>query len=274
MNDKTPVAFQPITGYLIDILACLEYRARHPHLWADKWADDTELMVLHGRFSRILLCHCRWPNAFFIPEDNALVMVETGYFDSIDLVEFVITLEEVFDIKIDDESAQMMSLEKASYRELLQWIKKLCESDTNLTDLNYEWRAFSLPSDYFDKSLWHDIKRRLPFTWTDESLHWRLRQAQTARPRTWTTQWEGCDDGLIQLRDRVSQILVDELKWFDDSFIPQDRLEAIFHSSRGMEFAAEVLYKINSEFKSDVEVDFITSRRHTYIDFLKRLTKL
>lgn len=271
VNDKTPLAFQPIAGYLIDIPACLEYRAKHPHLWAAKWVDDTELLVLHGRFSHILLGRCRWPNSFFIPEDNAQVMIETGDFDSIDLVEFIMTLEALFNIKIDDESAQKMSLEKASYKELLEWIMNICESDKNRTDLKYNWSALSLPPDYFDKSLWHDIKRHLPFTWTDERLHWRLRQTQAARPKTWTKQWEDCDDGLIKLRDQVSLILVDELKWFDDAFIPQDRVEAVFHSSHGMEFAAEVLDKINSEFKSNIEFEFITSRRCTYIDFLKRL---
>ena len=260
VNSKNTDAFQPITKNTSDVSACLEGRARHLDLWAATWLDDTALLMMHDRFSHILLCLCRWPNAFFIPDDNAGVMIETGYFDSIDLLDFIMTLEEIFDIKIDDELVQEMPpLGKSSYGVVLKWIDNICGTDKKLTDIENKWNAFSKCHPPF------------VFTWTDESLYWELRRTQITRPKTWTAQWADYDDDLIQLRDRVNRILVGELNWFDDSFIPQDHLEAVFHSCHGQEFAAGVLDKINYEFNSHIEFDYISSGQHTYADFLKKL---
>ena len=277
MSGEKPAGILPIGAYGQLVEDQLAYRARHPDLWAAQWPDSPRLMAAHERFSRILLHYCRWPNAFFIPDDDSNIMIDAGEFESLDLITVIMTIEEVFDIRIDDDHAQKFPISymdgKYTYGQLLEAIIALREPGVELTGAGCKWEPLSLPPDYFEKSLWHDIKRHLPFTWTDASLHRELRRLQVIRHPAWPRQWEDFDDRLLQLRDRVSRILIDELDWFDDAFIPQDRLEAMFHSRRGLEFAAGVLAKINDEFKSDIEFDFITSRKHTYEDFLQKLAE-
>lgn len=270
MNDKAPDAFQPITGEG-NIQARLKARAEQPDLWAAKWPDDSRLLAARDRFSRILTCYCHWPNAFFLPDDHIYVLLDAGDFESLDLVELIITLEEMFDIKTDDEMARKMPISYrggSTYGQLLKSIVEICGADKDIAGIEYKWTPFSPPPDYFASTgAWQGLKRYL----TDGSLKRVLRQVQVARPQSWKNQWDGFDNSLIQLRDRVGRILIDEFEWFDEAFIPQDRLEAVFHSRRGLRFAAKVLEKINREFQNDIEFDFITSGRHTYADFLKRL---
>lgn len=281
MTDNTSEAFRPINTQTKhrDTIGRLQDRAQHPDLWAEQWSDDPALLVIHNRIGPIIwVFYCKWPNAFFIPGDDVYTMLDSGYFESLDQVEFIMTLEEKFDVRIDDELANKIFPSPygegaTTYRRLLVGMLEVFNPDQYQAGSGFKWHPLSLPPDYFEKSLWNDIKRHLPFAWTDDSLHRELTTSQAKRPLAWPGQWAGCDDRLIQLRDRVSPILVDELQWLDDRFIPHDCLEAVFHSRRGLEHTAAVLNKINNEFKSDVDLEFITSGRHTYVDFLKKLSK-
>jgi len=233
------------------------------------------LLAIHNRIGRIIwVFYCQWPNAFFLPEDDIYTMLDSGHFESLDQVEFIMTLEEMFDVKIDDDQAQKIfpqGQDPSTYRRLLTGLLDVYDPDQGPVGAEWHWEPLSLPPDYFEQSLWHDFKRYLPLTWSDGSLHRDLRRLQVIRPASWTDKWAGFDDRLIQARDRVSRLLVDELDWFHEAFIPQDRLEALFHSYRGLGFVASLLTVINSEFKSDIEPDFITSGKHTYEDLLKKL---
>jgi hypothetical protein len=102
----------------------------------------------------------------------------------------------------------------------LRWLIEISEFSRAITGTAYEWRPFQLPLDYFERSFRQSLKRLLPLTWSDSSLHRDFRQLQVGRPQTWIGQWAGYDDRVIQLRDRVSPILVEELGWFDEAFIP------------------------------------------------------
>lgn len=270
MNDIASKAFQPITGPTEGSI--LRQRAKFFDLWQAHWPDDSKLLAARDRFNRILLYYCQWPNAFFIPDDDIYILLDAGNFESLDLVEVIMTLEEMFEIRIDDEMAQngpLIYREGSTYEQMLRWLIDIFEPDKDIAGVNHKWEPFSLPDDYFDNSTWQNLKRCLPFTWSDRSLHRYLRETQVARPLSWPKQWVEYDSSLIRLRDQISQILVDELEWFDDAFIPQDRLEAIFHSHGGLKLAAQVLGTINKKFGSDVEFTFITSRQYTYDDFLK-----
>ena len=268
--------FRPITEQTRDIAAILKCRAEYPDLWRDHWPDDSRVLAAHDRFSRILTFYCGWPNAFFVPFDPIYVMIDAGKFESLDLVEFIMTLEEVFDIKISDDDAQKIPFSyygETTYGQFLEALISVCEPEYKLIGVGYKWEPLRLPADYFEKSLWQDFKRYLPFTWTDRSLDRELRRLQAARPSTWPDQWADYDDRSIQIRDKVSRILVDELGWFDCAFIPQDRLEALFHSHRSLDYIPQVLERINREFNSAIEPDFITFRQHIYSDLIKILAE-
>ena len=62
-----------------------------------------------------------------------------------------------------------------------------------------------------------------------------------------------------------------ELEWLDEAFLPQDRLDALFHSRWGLSRLSNVLGIINYEFGGDIPRDFITSGQHTFEDLLRRL---
>lgn len=166
---------------------------------------------------------------FFIPEDDIYTMLDSGYFESLDQVEFIMTLEEMFDVRIDDELANKIfpspyGKDPTTYRRLLTAMLDIFGPDKDLSGAgHHKWEPLSLPSDYFEQSLWQGLKRHLPFTWTDSSLRRELRIKQATRPQTWVNQWGDYAVNVIQLRDRISRILLDELRWFVDSLIPQDR---------------------------------------------------
>jgi|GEM_PF-2592010 hypothetical protein len=277
MNDRIQAAFRPIqmSGEVVETQ--LQVRAEHPDLWRSLWPDEPDLLAARDRFGRLLICFCRWPNAFFIPEDDINGMIDAGDFESLDLLDFIMTLEEVFNLGIDDDQAHKMPLSYragSTYEQQLRWLIEISDFSRAITGTDYEWRPFQLPPDYFERSFRQSLKRLLPFTWSDSSLHRDFRHLQVGRPPTWIDQWAAYDDRVIQLRDQVSPILVEELDWFDEAFIPQDRLEAVFHSASGLKSSAPpVLKKINQAFKSEIEFDFIASGRHTYADFLKKLAE-
>lgn len=277
MSDLIQEAFQPIQAGGAGVPNRLQIRAQHPDLWQSKWPDEPDLLAARDRFGRLLIFFCGWPNAFFIPEDDITMMIDAGDFESLDLVDFIMTLEDTFGLMVEDDHASKMPLsyqEGKTYEQQLRWVIGISGFSQAIAGTDYQWKPFQLPPDYFERSFRHSLKRLLPFTWTDSSLHREFRQLQVGRPQNWVDQWAGYDDRVTQLRDRVSPILVEELSWFDEAFIPQDHLEALFHSCIGLKYSApRVLKKINQALGREIEIDFIRSGRPTYGDFLLELAE-
>lgn len=111
-------------------------------MWAAQWPDDPRLLAARDRFSRILLHYCQWPNAFFIPFDDIYPMMEAGEFESIDLVEFLMVLEDVFDLKISNEQASKVlffeDFGKSTYGQFLESIIAIREPGAELIGAGYK----------------------------------------------------------------------------------------------------------------------------------------
>lgn len=269
-----PEAFTPltrITSYK-DMKSRLEARASQPNLWAEQWTNDPRLLAIRDRLSRFLRHSCGWPNVFFVPGDALNVLIDQSI-DSLDVAEFVTDLENMFDIIFTEKV--LMEISRSSYQCFLEGLLRQTKPEADLLGHNHPWEPLRLPPGYYKKQFEGSANKskwiRLFYN-PDKSQHLELRRQQALRPLTWAGQWPQ-KSGLIQLRDRISRILVEHLEWLDGAFIPQDHLDALFHSRHGFELFSVVLKEINREMKSDVDLGFIVVGGHTFEDLLKRLGK-
>lgn len=273
-SDIRSEAFAPFTRKtrLKEILPKLEARASQPDLWAEQWTDDPRLLAIRDRLSRFLRHSCGWPSVFFVPGDELNVLVNQAY-DGLDLVEIVTDIETMFDIRFTEKV--LMEISRSSYQCFLEGLLRLTKPEADLLGRNYLWEPLCLPPDYYKKQFEGQAKKSkwLRFFYNpDKSRHRELRRQQALRPLTWAGQWPQ-ESGLIQLRDRISRILVERLQWLDEAFIPLDRLDAMFHSRQGFQFIPVVLKEINREMKSDVDLEFIVVGGSTFEDLLMRLAQ-
>lgn len=269
-----PEAFAPLTSKtnLKDIMPRLEARASQPDVWAEQWPDDPKLLAIRDRLSRYLRYSCGWPSVFFVPGDALNVLIDQAD-DDLDLVELVMDIENMFDIKFTSEG--LMEISRSSYQCFLEGLLRLTKPEGDLLGHNYLWEPLCLPGDYYKKQFEGQAKKSkwLRFFYNpDKSRHRELRRQQALRPLTWAGQWPR-EAALIQLRDRISRILVERLQWLDEAFIPQDHLDAMCHSRHGFQLIPVVLKEINREMKSDVDLEFIVVGEHTFEDLLQRLGK-
>lgn len=277
LDEVAAKAFEPITNKTLAkyIRPMLEVRAQWPDLWAAQWPDEPKLLGARDRVGRLLmLCSKKyWPNYFFLPGDSMEVLIWKEA-DSLDLVEIVMEIEERLNIKIDDATIPHLFSSQLNYLGFLNKLLQMSDPDKDLADHDYKWEPFSLPPEYYRRSLWGTISRRFPIFCDSRDGMWhdQLRTDQAFRPVTWEDQWPR-DDKLIQLRNRVGRILVEHLQWLDGAFIPQDCLEAVFHSREGLRRIIRVLKIINNEFKCDVPLEFVISGEHTFEDFLKEIDR-
>ena len=267
-TDLVKKAFEPIKAKTStrDIKFRLELREKFPDLWAEFWPNEPGLLAVRDRLSRIIRGYGSWPNDRFLPDDyfDLLIWPDT---DSLDLVEITMEFEETFKINVPDKNIIQFFQPKSSYREFLEKLLAMTSQAVELSD--YVWTPLSLPPGYHQQSFLNRV-RRFFLCDTNNLEHRRLRFAQARRPAAWTKQWPD-NQILTDIRDRVSHILICHLGWLDGSFIPQDRLDALFHSRWGLRHISWVLKEINHKFDSNISIDFITSGQHTYEDLLKRL---
>lgn len=254
----------------------LELRAQWPDLWAAQWPDEPRLLEARDRASRLIKLYSKryWPNVFFLPGDSMEVLI-WGEADSLDTIEVFMEFEEVFGIQFEDEAGLKFFHTDSSYLDFLKALLKMTDPSKDLKGLNYHWTPLKLPSNYYRRSLWGSLSRRFPIFcghYRDELWQDDLRTAQAFRPATWQDQWSS-GEHLIHLRDRVGRLLAEHLQWVDQAFIPQDRLEAVFHSRKGLRRIIKVLKIINDEFNCTIPLEFVIAGEHTFEDFLKEIER-
>lgn len=255
-----------------DIRPRLELRADQPDLWSAMWPDAPRLLEARDRASRLIRHYSKnfWPNVFFLPDDSMRPLI-WGEADSLDMIEIIMEFEEVFDVDISHEMAVNLFQSNGNYIDLLNSLLNITGPDKDLKGADYIWAPLSLPPDYYRASRGTRLKRFL-FHDMNNYEHNRLRSIQACRPLTWSKQWPN-DKRLLSIRDCVSRILIPHLKWIDETFIPQDRLDAVFHSRMGLRGVSRTLKAINHIFGCNIPLDFVISGEHLFEDFLKQLDK-
>ncbi|UQZ91393.1 hypothetical protein C4J81_19025 (plasmid) [Deltaproteobacteria bacterium Smac51] len=251
-----------------DLVSIMEERAARPAEWAAQWPDNPRLIQARDRMGPLLMVYnCGgWPNVFFVPGDSVIALLCEGA-DSIDLVEFILAMEEIFGVDLPDELA--LKSVRLNYGEFLKSWLELAAPEADLEGAAHQWEPLKLRPGHYKQSWWAALKRRMPGGW-DHVEHWRLRTALALRPKTWPDQWPP-EAALLAARDRAGRLLAEKLDWPEAAFIPGDRLEAVFHSQGGLAALKEALAAINSEFGRAVSLDYVISGQHTYEDFLRRL---
>lgn len=192
---------------------------------ADGWSDDWRILAARDRASRLLRYHCGWPNESFLPSDAFNAIAVHLEYEPLDLAALVLDLEELFGFEIPSDEKWGVEY---TYLDFL--LVALAEGRADFEAWDAEaFRPFVLRPDYHS-SWWARHRPRFgPNSAKGTVAEFYGRQGR--RTEKWREYWPD-DAALLAVRDGVSAIIVGESGWFDDAFIPDDRLDALLSGVR------------------------------------------
>lgn len=215
--------WQPLTStgkYRVDDVLRLRERFE-PAAYETLWSCDQDILAARDRVSRLLRYHCRWPNELLGPEDRIECISVNWALDGFDPAELVMELEDAFDIEIPEADQQWPP--GMTYKALLRFLLGDKQVDFSKFDSD-ALVPFALPAGYHSEGLWHRITRRI----CRDRFRARMMRGQQAcrSPALCQTLWQN-DQQTIAARESLTAILVADLNWFDDAFVPDDRMDAL-----------------------------------------------
>lgn len=206
--------------------ALYHWQASRPPSWRRLWPDDPLTMEVLERVARLLRYRCGWRSDAFVPGDKLGIVFFNWEKDS-DPDELIMEMEDLFDVQLPD-AANVFS--KTTLDEV---VRRIADKPPDFAAIDRDaFAPFSLPADYQRTGLLHRLVRWLPFYGGDRHHILDLRERQARRSRKWREYWPA--DGRTQrARALVSRVLVDRIGWFDEAFIPDDRMDALLLAKGG-----------------------------------------
>lgn len=245
-------AESPYHGNIGEII---RQQAARPETWREAWPDVPRIVGVRDLLTRMLRREYHFQSDSFLPDDAMNAILVTADFDEWhDMPEFIMMVEETFDVKIDDECAQKIA--GLTYLEFIELLLPQMSPEHLL-------RPLVLRADYF-KSGWRPSLKR----WLSSDFnHGNLRDQQARRTPDWVEKWLD-HESLIELRDRVGRMLAGELNWPNTIFVPGDQLGALLHHKEGPKKAQAALGAIKREFDLELPPNFAASPEITFLDLL------
>lgn len=195
------------------------------NVWRRMWPNEPDILEARDRMSRLLRQHCGWPNELFIPSDSLNAITMHMEYEPFEPAQLVIDLEDLFgfEIPVDEQWG-------GEYTYLDFLLIALGEGHADYEKFDAEaFRPFVLRDGYHD-SWW--VRRGIRFgASAAKGSRNEFHRRQLRRAAKWRDHWPD-DPALIAARDAASAILVAELGWFNDAFIPEDRLDALLADAR------------------------------------------
>ncbi|MCC8189230.1 MAG: acyl carrier protein [Planctomycetes bacterium] len=230
--------------------------------WSRYWPDDQPLLEARDRVSRLVRYAAATtarpiPNELFIPTD-AIASVISYPGDSMDMVEIILEIENAFSIELDETITALWT-----YEQFLREIVTAIAGDFQRFDRR-SLAPLAKPAE--DRRT--GIGLRLPWFGLASRERKELRDRQARRPDTWRRFWPD-NQALLTARDTVSAIVVAHLGWFDDAFLPSDRLPALLSGSRRDRKRAATA--IQRAFSLRTDLLPVLDQDLTYRDFLEWL---
>lgn len=236
-------------------------QAARPDSWREAWPDDPELIEARDRLSRLIRFYCGFLSEAFLPDDRIYAFCAVGeeYGQSGDLIDFMADLQLLFDVNITAEEAHC-GLD-ITYLELLRRLMGQAPPNYAAPVDEKHMRALSLPDNYD------------PYSPKDARHHHdRLRRQQAWRSPYWRRLWPD-DPAFSELRAQVGRILAQEIYWFDQAFLPHDRLNALFHSYGQIPAAAKALEHLNLTRGVEMDLEDVLSGQFSFHEFLEHISR-
>lgn len=244
-----------------------ELRARPP-CWEERWPREPAVVAIRNRVSRLFSFHCNWPNVAFLPEDELCMLCMVVSEDDCDLAELATEIENLFAIEITEKNCPG----SMTYIEFIEFILANGRIDMQSADRK-AFKPFRLPDDYLKRGGLREIARLIPLVGSDRRKSRAMRARQVHRTDVWREYWPK-NESITAVRDRISPVLVAELDWFDESFVPEDRVDALLLARSGLKSTANAVNAINEMFPNrHYSPEVLAVSAKTYVEWIGELVR-
>lgn len=249
------------------------HQAARPETWAGQWPDEPRVIEARDRMNRLLRYYGEWPSNAFLPDDDLGILLQprkNGEY--LDPIELVMSIEELFDVKISDEALYGAQKGGETYLAFLRRVADNLPPDyPGLLDAE-GGRPLSVPDDFYEDLSWRERLKHKFTGLSAEVIDDSLRLRQVLRSPRWRERWP--ETGIpAEPRDRVGRMLARKFGWLDEAFLPDDQLRAILHTPRGLRDLPAGLLVLKRELGLELTVAEVVEGRLTFLDLLRRINQ-